>query len=131
MKETALWRRLDPELSKIGKFQKISDKFTGGIPDVLGCITRGVALELKELKGVRVIRTKFRPGQLDWLGDWELAGGLSLIVATHRLTWYAFPVSAGEPLESGVSDLEDLALWIHRGGKEAPRNFCDWMKSVL
>lgn len=133
MKETALWRKMDPHLATIGKFQKISDKFTGGISDVIGCLTsRGVAMELKELKGVRVIRTKFRPGQLDWLEDWRNSGGLSLIVASHGLQWYAFPDTVGIDLEAGVSppELLEIALWTGKG-KGVEESFCKFLLSAI
>lgn len=130
MKETALWRKLDPVISKRGKFQKISDQFTGGIPDVLGALVgTPVAIELKELKGVRVIRTKFRPGQLDWLEDWSSSGGLSLILTTHGLRWLVFSWAYGVDLESGVSpeDISEHCLW-EGIGKGVEEKFCRWLE---
>ena len=107
MKESILWNHLKPVLSTHGKFQKISDRFTPGIPDVLGCsLSRSYALELKELKGIRVIRTKFRPGQLDWLQDWHKAGGYSWILSTWGSMILVHPWEAGTLLEEGVD--EDL-----------------------
>lgn len=118
MKETALWNKLRPLLLSGGKFQKISDRFTPGVPDVLG-VRNGVgwAWELKELHGSRVVRTSFRPGQLDWLRDWEEAGGCSRILATHGRVAYAFRWEHGERLEEGVDPLtlSRLALVEHRG----------------
>lgn len=104
MKESTLWGHLKPELRKFGKFQKISDRFTPGIPDVIGvCEGEGIVLELKELSGVRVIRTKFRPGQLDWLRDWNISGGRSWIVSSHNSTVYVHRAEFGVRLENGVS----------------------------
>lgn len=113
MKETTLWQHIDHPLSAFGKFQKVSDRFSGGVPDVIGtCLKdelRGVmsgipvAMELKELDGVRVLKTKFRPGQLDFLRDWELGGGVSLILASSGQTVYGFQWAMGEALEQGIA----------------------------
>lgn len=105
MKETTLWDHLREPLNDRGKFQKTNDRFTLGIPDILGQskATGGCAFELKEFDEVRVWRLKFRPGQLDWLRDWEQAGGLSLIVSSHRQTVYAHRWEMGEELQGGVS----------------------------
>jgi len=116
MKESLLWKHLSPELKLAGaKFQKISDRFTPGIPDVLGMHnSTGHAWELKELKGVRILRMKFRPGQLDWLRDWEQSGGVSFIISTHGQRVYIHGWSYGEELElSGMSPgrIEDTA-WL-------------------
>lgn len=103
MKETALWNHLRPELAKLGKFQKIADKFTLGIPDVLGIYKgRGVAVELKEFDGVHQLKVKFRPGQLRWLRDWELAGGISWVAATHGTCFYLVKPSHGDALATGL-----------------------------
>lgn len=117
MKETALWNKVKPHLNRVGLFQKISDRFTPGVPDVLGVYQgRGIAIELKELKGVRIFRAKFRPGQLDFLRDWEKAGGLSVVLSTTRSRQiYVHPWSFGETLESGVNPetLNEAALIVH------------------
>lgn len=103
MIESTLWKHLKPELKAWGKFQKISDRFTPGIPDTLGCARgRGFAIELKEFSGVRVLKVSFRPGQLDWLRDWEKAGGLSWIVASHKQTVYVLDWRTGTLLEQGI-----------------------------
>lgn len=113
MTETTLWKHLRPILNQHGKFQKVSDRFTPGIPDVLGCLrSMGVAIELKELKGVKILKTKYRPGQLDWLEEWAQAGGgRAWIIATHGQTVYVLPWFKGYLLESGIApaDLEDVA----------------------
>lgn len=107
MKESLLWKHLKPELHKRGKFQKLSDRFTPGVPDVLGCFaSRGIAIELKELGGVRVVKTKFRPGQLDWLEDWYDAGGASWIVSTWSNVAFVHPRTAGPLLEHGMTPNE-------------------------
>lgn len=122
MKETTLWNHLRPVLEKRGHFQKISDRFTGGIPDVLGCCDGiPVAIELKEFSGVNTLRVRFRPGQLDWLRDWNQFGGVSLILSTHGQTLYAHRWPAGALLEKGasVSDVEGTASMVWkkpRGG---------------
>jgi len=111
MKESALWRNLSPELQRFGKFQKISDRFTPGVPDVIGsCKSPGgplgvpVALELKEFSGMRVLKVKFRPRQLDWLREWEEAGGKSFILSSHgNRVLMAHHHSHGPELEQGVS----------------------------
>ena len=107
MRESTLWDHLKPELQAKGKFQKLSDRFSPGVPDVLGCFASlGIAIELKELKGVLVIKTKFRPGQLDWLEDWYKAGGTSWVVSTWGNTAYVHPWTAGPALEAGMSSEE-------------------------
>jgi hypothetical protein len=104
MKETALWNHLRPELARLGKFQKIADKFTLGIPDVLGIYKgRGVAVELKEFGGAHLLKVKFRPGQLRWLRDWQQSGGLSWVAATNGPYFYLMDPSHGELITSGVS----------------------------
>ena len=104
MKESTLWDHLKAPLQSSGKFQKISDRYTPGIPDVLGCFaSRGIAIELKELDGVRVIRTKFRPGQLDWLGDWAMAGGTSWIISTLGSEIFVHHWAFGCELENGLT----------------------------
>lgn len=133
MKETKLWNQLRPLLSTYGKFQKISDRFTGGIPDVLGSASgRAIAAELKELDGVLTIGTRFRPGQLDFLRDWERAGGCSLILSTHGVRssfrLYIHPWQAGVELERGVTPyrLVELSLRTYQVGE---RGF-DWPETV-
>lgn len=113
MKESLLWKHLKPELSRVGKFQKISDRFTPGVPDMLG-ISEGIplAIEFKELKGTRVLRVSFRPGQLDWLRDWERGGGVSWILSTtHDGEVMAHTWRCGEDMEKGFepSALRELA----------------------
>lgn len=104
MIETILWKHLKPELAKVGKFQKVSDRFTPGVPDVLGCYEgKSMAMELKEFSGVRVLKVEFRPGQLDWLEEWHLAGGTSWVVASVVQTVMVFPGSLGPQMEAGVS----------------------------
>jgi len=103
MIESTLWKHLKPELRRLGKFQKISDRFTPGVPDVLGCSGAGIAMELKEFDGVRVLKVSFRPGQLDWLRDWSKGGGISWIVVSHRQTVYVFRWQTGPELEEGCS----------------------------
>ena len=115
MKESTLWDHLKPVLKAVGKFQKISDRFTPGIPDALGCwCGLGVAMEFKELDGVRVLRTKFRPGQLDWLRDWERSGGVSWIIASHGQTVYVHSWGFGQEIEKGSdpSTVEKRALAV-------------------
>jgi len=104
MLESTLWGHLKPELKKVGKFQKISDRFTPGVPDVIGCMD-GVpwAIELKTLKGVKLHRVGFRPGQLDWLQDWVQSGGVGLIMVSQGQSVWVFEHQHGKPLEEGVS----------------------------
>lgn len=105
MKESSLWDRIRSPLNREGKFQKISDRFTEGIPDVLGSHKgRSFAIELKEIEGVRILRAKFRPGQLDWLRDWEeLGGGVSLVVASWKTSGIILPWRFGRELEEGTT----------------------------
>jgi hypothetical protein len=117
MKETPLWGKLRPGLSRAGRFQKISDRFTPGIPDVLGMANGvGYAIELKELKGVKVLKAEFRKGQLDWLESWRDAGGVSLIVVTlpGSSTWAVFPPEFGSRLEFGLTP-EELSPYRRSG----------------
>lgn len=104
MKESTLWEHLKPDLKKLGKFQKISDRFTPGVPDVIGCMD-GIpyALELKELHGVHILKARFRPGQIDWLKDWVIAGGVGLIVVTQGTHVMAFDPDDGFQLAEGVT----------------------------
>ncbi len=104
MKEATLWEHLKPELKKLGKFQKVCDRFTPGIPDILGC-GNGIpyALELKELKGVQLLKAHFRPGQIDWLKDWVARGGVGLVVTSHGSQVMVFSPASAIHLEEGVS----------------------------
>jgi hypothetical protein len=105
VKESTLWDHLKPELSALGKFQKISDRFTPGVPDVLGCFSStGYAIELKQLKGIRIFKTKFRPGQLDWLQDWHHSGGRSWIVSSIGQRIFVHGWGHGEDLEKGMTE---------------------------
>lgn len=103
MKEATLWEHLKPALKKLGKFQKICDRFTPGIPDILGC-AKGVpyAIELKEFQGVHILKTKFRPGQVDWLNDWIGSGGIGLVIVSHGSQVMVFNPQDGELLETGM-----------------------------
>jgi len=117
MKEVAMWDRMRDPFACHGKFQKTNDRFTLGIPDVLGCSKRvGWALELKEFDGVRKLSVSFRPGQLDWLRDWEQAGGVSLVVTTWGLRPLVFKWQDGERLEEGCTPEEVLRLALLDGG---------------
>lgn len=114
MKETRLWDKLRPPFQLLGKFYKTSDRFTEGVPDVLGVATIGrpvrrpvgFALELKEFDGKRILRVSFRPGQLDWLRDWQRAGGRSWIVVSDRTRVYVYQWERGKDLEAGISPEE-------------------------
>lgn len=120
MIESTLWGHLKPEFKRVGKFQKVSDRFTPGVPDVLGCYRgKGMALELKEFSGVRIWKIEFRPGQLDWLSDWADSGGISLIVSTHRQVAMAHSWRAGGILEAGTAPdrVRELALVIKDRGE--------------
>ena len=133
MKETALWDKMRDPLACHGKFQKTNDRFTFGIPDVLGCShSRGWAMELKEFDGVRVLSVKFRPGQLDWLRDWEKAGGISLIVATLGLRPLTFRWQDGEFLEEGCTPERMLDLALLDGGTlRGPRQWRDFVNLLI
>lgn len=102
---------MKPELARLGKFQKVSDRFTPGVPDVLGmCRGTGWAIELKEFKGVHTLKLHFRPGQLDWLKAWEASGGGSWIVSTKGTLIMAHTPVYGPRLETGCS-LEEAVSW--------------------
>lgn len=109
MKETRLWRQLAPCLLRFGKFQKISDRFTGGVSDVLGCqlpAGRACAFELKEFYLRRgLVVADFRPGQIPFLQDWGKAGGLALVVGTLGRQVAAFDWRDAQALQDGVSGL--------------------------
>jgi penicillin-binding protein-related factor A (putative recombinase) len=107
MIESTLWKHLRPGLNRIGKFQKVSDRFTSGVPDIIGCYKgQGIAIELKELDGVRKLKTKFRPGQVDWLTEWADNGGTSLIICSHKSTVGVHSYLSAERMESGMSTEE-------------------------
>lgn len=116
MKETALWDKLRPELAKLGKFQKIADKFTGGIPDVLGNHQgHGIAIELKEFKGTAAgYWVRYRPGQVRWLRDWQEAGGTSWVASTVGTEVYLIPMQHIAKLADGVNlpDLVKISSYI-------------------
>lgn len=61
-----------------------------------------MALELKEFSGVRVLKVGFRPGQVDWLEEWNEAGGTSWIISSHKQTVMVHPVSLSTALENGI-----------------------------
>lgn len=131
MRESLLWKNLKPELSRIGKFQKISDRFTPGVPDVIGCYqSKGIALELKELKGSRIIKTKFRPKQLMWLSEWISQGGIGFIVASYKKTVFIFPVICGNKLESGLSEPELHNLSFLTFTKTPKNTWKDYVKKL-
>jgi hypothetical protein len=110
MKESTLWDHLRPVLELRGHFQKLSDRFTGGVPDCVGASrSTPIAMEFKEFDGVRVLKVKFRPGQLDWLRDWENNGmGVSWIIVTLGRVVYVYYWQQGEALERGVSPSEAM-----------------------
>lgn len=132
MKETTLWGHLKPELKRHGKFQKISDRFTPGVPDVLGCSGgTGFAIELKEFSGARIVKAHFRPGQLDWLRDWSVAGGTSWIFSTLGQTVYVFPHGAGYALEVGISLVEATDLAIFKFTKNPKTRWSDFVIQLI
>lgn len=133
MKESLLWKHLKPELKRYGKFQKISDRFTPGVPDVLGCCPTkgGVALELKEFSGVHRVKLSFRPGQLDWLRDWSLAGGTSYIVSSHRSTVTVHSHQLGAFLEAGCSLKEALGLSVITFTKTPKTRWADFTERLM
>lgn len=108
MKESTLWKHLRPVLTLRGHFQKLSDRFTGGVPDCVGCSDSvPLAMEFKDFDGVRVWKVKFRPGQLDWLRDWQQNGrGVSWILCTAGRTVYVYDWEHGDALEQGVTPQE-------------------------
>lgn len=134
MKESTLWSHLKPELSLQGKFQKLSDRFTPGIPDVLGCsLFRGYAIELKQLKGVRILKTKFRPGQLDWLEDWDKAGGKSLIVSSLGQRVFVHRWEMGRQLEEGMTEshlIESSAMTFVKSKKTTWQGFIEGLLAL-
>lgn len=134
MTETQLWKNLRPHLNQRGLFQKTSDRFTPGVPDVLGMADSvGYALELKQLKGVHTLKCHFRPGQLDWLRDWEAAGGRSWVVATRGALLLAFPWDYGPLLERGEPPgyvYENAAMCWERKRGESWATGVDMLLSV-
>lgn len=121
MKETALWNQLRPRLALLGKFQKISDRFTPGVPDVLGIYQgKGIALELKEFAGAHVLKVKFRPGQVDWLTEWAECGGRAWVGATTSdRTFYLIGTDHLDKIAEGVSPtkLRDISTFYSKGPK--------------
>lgn len=110
MKESTLWDNLRPVLAPRGHFQKLSDRFTGGVPDCVGSSDAvPIAMEFKEFGGVRVWKVKFRPGQKDWLRDWQQnGGGVSWIICTAGRTVYVYDWEQGDALESGIPPNEAI-----------------------
>ena len=131
MIESTLWKHLKPEFRRLGKFQKISDRFTPGVPDTLGCTKGiGVAIEFKEFDGVRILRVSFRPGQLDWLRDWQRGGGISWIISSHRQTVFVFPWGSGEELEAGCSPKRVDQLALLKFTKTRKNKWSDFMTKL-
>lgn len=110
MKESTLWEHLRPALALRGHFQKLSDRFTGGVPDCVGSSDAvPIAMEFKEFSGVRIWKVKFRPGQKDWLRDWQRVGkGVSWILCTAGRTVYVYDWMQGDTLESGITPNEAI-----------------------
>jgi hypothetical protein len=126
MKETALWSKLRISLNRRGKFQKVSDRFTPGVPDVLGVYNgRPWAIELKEFSGKNTVHVTFRPGQLDWLRDWHQAGGISLVMVSHGLMVYIFRWEHGVIIEEPIplSTMMGTADLVKRKTEEY-KHFC-------
>lgn len=124
MKETTLWDYLRPLLEREGKFQKISDRFTFGVPDVLGVYRgRGFALELKDFYSANgLIRADFRPGQIPFLNDWHRSGGIALVVGVYESQVYGIRPRHAGALMKGIKAL---------GGYAACRsNVGDWRAFV-
>lgn len=120
MLETNLWKKIKIPLSRIGKFQKISDRFTSGVPDIIGCWKSvGVAIELKGLSGSRILKANFRPGQLNWLKSWSDNGGVSVIICTHKTTIGIHHYRSGSFMESGMSPdwFKEDSLFLFRKTK--------------
>ena len=131
MLESLLWKNTKSEFRKVGKFQKTSDRFTPGIPDVLGCCDgTAYALELKRLAGSGRVRVKFRPGQLDWLEEWGLAGGVGLIVATLEPYVLVFDPRHGPQLELGVSRAEALEMALIRFLKTRTNSWSELVEQI-
>lgn len=132
MIESTLWSHLKPELKRVGKFQKVSDRFTPGVPDVLGCCRGlGMAMELKEFSGVKILRVEFRPGQLDWLEDWSEAGGLSWIISSVKQTVMVFPWELGPQLEDGVSPDQALNWSLLTFTKTSRTQWRDFVENLI
>ena len=123
MKETTLWRHISPLLERQGRFQKISDRFTPGVADVLG-VQRGgraCAIELKEfyLRG-GMVRADYRPGQIPFLHDWGEAGALALTVGTLGNEVAAFAYWDAARLHRGEADTWQRALVVEPLGAWQP-----------
>ena len=132
MKESTLWDHLKPTLQASGKFQKISDRFSPGVSDILGCFVGiGIAIELKELDGVRVIKAKFRPGQLDWLDDWDKAGGPAWIISTLGQYVFVHHCRYGASLENGMPLDEVIGKASLYALRKSGFNWSDFVRSFL
>ena len=134
MRESTLWEHLKPELKRLGKFQKVSDRFTPGVPDVLGC-DHGipVAMELKEFSGVLIMKVKFRPGQIDWLRDWAESGGQSWVVVSTGQTVYVFRPRYCVGLEGGLSTTTagaHASIIFKKTRKNSWRDFVDQLTKL-
>lgn len=100
MKESAMWSRLKVHLP--GSFDKFSDRWKIGVPDVIGCVPgRGVAFELKQSDIRTGIRVSYRPGQVRWLRYWKNYGGVALTVVSVGLEIWVFDIRFAEDLEEG------------------------------
>ena len=70
-----------------------------------------MAIELKELDGVKLIKARYRPGQLDWLEDWDSTGAIALVVATWKKEWMAFEWAEAVKLEAGLPPEQLSPVW--------------------
>lgn len=110
MKETRLWREyLAPHLARAGEFQKISDRFTPGVSDVLGVQRpegRACAFELKEFYTRNgLVVADFRPGQIPFLSAWGASGALALVIGSLERELAAFGWRDAQALADGLPNL--------------------------
>ena len=83
---------------------------------------------------MNTLKVKFRPGQLDWMKDWEEAGGLSLIVSSKGSTVYIHNWVHGLVLESGLplKEWEDTCeLVFTKDRKNKWRDLAELIRGVV
>jgi hypothetical protein len=105
MTETHLWNGLRIHLPP--SFQKLSDRFTLGVPDVIGCYNSvGYAFELKRSKRKNSFLVSYRPNQVPWLRRWADQGGVAVTLVTLGSAVWCFGMRDAEALVAGL-ELDD------------------------
>ena len=91
MTEKLLWNTVKHKLGSYGKFERIENPLSPGMPDVVFCVRNAIDgtggfIELKSIVAAphdvhrRGNPIKLRPAQNIWIQDWKRAGGVVWIL---------------------------------------------------